>query len=46
MNYITIYRETGLLIYKDCKFTLISSRINTHFSINSHKLKPDIRTQI
>ena len=46
MDYITIHRETGLLICKDYKFTLIPSRINTHFLINLYKLKPDIRTQI
>ena len=46
MDYITIYRETGLLICKDYKFALIPSRINRYFSITPHKLKPDIRTQI
>ena len=46
MDYITIHRETGLLICKDCKFALIPSRINTHFSNNPHKLKPEIRSQI
>ena len=46
MNFITIHRETGLLLCKECKFALIPSRIETHFSINPHNLRPDIRTQI
>ena len=46
IDYITIYRETGLLICKECKFALIPSRINTHFSNQSHKLIPPIRAQI
>lgn len=46
MNYITIYSETDLLIYKDCKFALIPSRINRHFLENPHKLNPTIRSQI
>ena len=46
MDYITIHRETGLLICKDCKFALIPSRIDRHFLKNPHKLKPNIQTQI
>ena len=46
MDYIIIHRETGLLICRDCKFALIPSRIDRHFSINPHKLRPNIRTQI
>ena len=46
MDYITIHRETGLLICKECRFALIPSRIDRHFSKNPHKLKPNIRTQI
>ena len=43
MNYITIYRETDLLIYKDCKFALIPSRIDRYFLKNLYKLKSNIR---
>ena len=46
MDYITFHRETGLLICKDCKFALIPSRINRHFSKNPHKLKPQTRSEI
>ena len=46
MDYITIHQETGLLICKDCKFALIPSRINRHFSISPHRLNPQIRSQI
>ena len=46
MDYIIIHQETGLLICRECKFALIPSRINTHFSTNPHKLKPNIRTEI
>ena len=46
MNYITIHSETGLLICKDCKFALIPSRIDRHFTRNPYNLKPHIRTQI
>ena len=46
MDYIIIHQETGLLICKDCKFALIPSRINRYFSINPHRLNPQIRSQI
>ena len=46
MDYITIHRETGLLICKDCKFALIPSRINRHFLNNLYKLKPQTRSEI
>lgn len=46
MDYITIYSETGLLICKDCKFALIPSRINTHFSNSSYRLSSSIRSEI
>ena len=46
MDSIIIHHETGLLICKDCKFALIPSRINKHFRLSPHKLRPHIRTQI
>ena len=46
MDHITIYNETGLLICKDCKFALIPSRINRHFTRNPHNLKPYTRKRI
>ena len=46
MNSIIIYHQINLLICKDCKFALISSRINSHFKDSPHKLKPHNRTQI
>ena len=46
MDYITIYRETGLLICKECKFALISSRIDRHFTSNSYRLNSNIRAEI
>ena len=46
MNYVTVHQETDLLICKECKFALIPSRINSHFSGTPHQLKPRIRRQI
>ena len=46
MDFIIIRYKTNLLICKDCKFALISSRINTHFANSPHKLKPSNRTLI
>ena len=46
MDSIIIYHQTSLLICKDCKFALISSRINTHFKDSPYRLKPYNRTQI
>ena len=46
MNSIIIHHETGLLICKDCKFAIISSRINKHFRDSPYKLRSHIRTQI
>ena len=46
MNYVTVHQETDLLICKECKFALIPSRINTHFSGTPHQLQPRIRRQI
>jgi hypothetical protein len=46
MEYITIHKETGFLICKQCKFALIPSRINSHFQGKPHLLKPDIRRRI
>ena len=46
MNSIIIHHETNLLICKDYKFALISSRINKHFRDSPYKLRPYNRTQI
>ena len=46
MDYITIHRETDILICKSCKFALIPSRINTHFRDSPHRLNPTIRSEI
>ena len=46
MNSIIIYYKTGLLICKDCKFALISSRINIYFANSPYKLKSSNRTLI
>ena len=46
MDYVIVHQETGLLICKECKFALIPSRINSHFSGLPHRLKPHIRNQI
>ena len=46
MDYITIHIETGLLICKECKFALIPSRIDSHYSGTPHHLTPTIRSQI
>ena len=46
MDYVIVHQETGLLICKDCKFALIPSRIDTHFSGSPHRLTPTIRRQI
>ena len=44
MNSLIIYYKTNLLIYKDCKFALISSRTNSHFKDSSYKLNTYKRT--
>ena len=46
MNYVTVHQETDLLICKECKFALIPSRINTHFSGRPYQLNPGLRRQI
>lgn len=46
MDYVIIHQETGLVICKECKFALIPSRINSHFSGSPHRITPKIRHQI
>ena len=46
IDYIIIYRETGLLICKECKFALISARIDRHFTNNSYRSNRNIRVEI
>ena len=46
MDSIIIYYETDLLIYKDCKFALIPSRINIYFRDSTYKLRSINRTLI
>ena len=46
MDYILVHEETRLLICKECKFALTSSRIDRHFSTRPHRLNPTIRRQI
>ena len=46
MKSIIIYYGTNLLICKDCKFAIISSRINKYFRDSPYKLRPHIRSQI
>ena len=46
MDYITIHSNTGLLICKECKFAIIPSRVNSHFTGAPHYLSPIIRSNI
>ena len=46
IDYISIHEATGLLIYKQCKYSLIPSRINSHFTGPPHRSSPNIRFQI